>query len=78
MAGLAEEGSTIMRIGPVKLRGSRASPSFELGGARWTTRVRWFDRNFVDDADGVISPHDLPFADIIFEGPGRASRAHFA
>ena len=77
-AGLVGEGSTTMRIGPVKLRGSRASPSFELGDARWTTRVRWFDRNFTDDADGVISPHDLPFTDVIFQGPGRASRAPFA
>ncbi|HEV2126257.1 MAG TPA: hypothetical protein VGW38_26170, partial [Chloroflexota bacterium] len=64
-------------IGPVKLRGSRASPSFKLDGVRWTTRVRWFDRNFVGDADGVISPHDLPFADIVFQGLGKASSPPF-
>ena len=77
-SGLAEEGTTLMRIGPVRLRGSRARPAFELDGARWSARVRWFDRNFVDDADGVISPNDLPFAQVLFEGLGRASRAPFA
>jgi hypothetical protein len=77
-ARLAEEGSTVMRIGPVKLRGSWASPGLELGGARWKTRLRWFDRSFVGDADGVVGPHDLPFADVVFEGPGKSAREPFA
>jgi hypothetical protein len=39
--------------------------------------VRWFDRDYVNDADGVISPHDLPYARVVFHGEGPGLRAPF-
>lgn len=76
-AGLAEDEDVTMRIGPVKLRGSDARAAFELDGSRWESRVMWFDRNYLDDADGVIGPHHLPFAEIVFQGPESAPRPSF-
>jgi hypothetical protein len=73
-AGLAKDRPVTMRIGPVKLRGSRASPTFALGGVRWKDEVMWFDRSYVADADGVVGPHHLPFAEVAFEGPGPGNR----
>jgi len=74
-ARLDEEGRVTMRIGPVKLRGSRASPRLELGQARWKSEVMWFDRSYVEDADGVVGPHHLPFAEVTFEGQGQGNSA---
>lgn len=72
-AGLGRDRSVTMRIGPVKLRGSRASPALALGDARWKGDVMWFDRSYVQDADGVLGPHQLPFEEVAFEGPGQGS-----
>jgi hypothetical protein len=72
-AGLYEDGGVTMRVGPVKLRGSRASPAFELGDARWKGEVMWFDRSYVEDADGVVGPHHLPFEELEFEGSGQGN-----
>lgn len=48
-------------IGPVRLTGRTKSTTVTIGARTDERRIIWMDRDAVTDADGVISPADLPF-----------------
>lgn len=54
------------QIGPVRLRGRTNKSKFRIAGVEREHRFVWFDRDHVDGADGLISPHDLPYDRVIF------------
>ncbi|MFN3388887.1 MAG: hypothetical protein ACK40O_08130 [Allosphingosinicella sp.] len=54
------------RIGPVHLEGLAGTATASIGGAPVKLRTVWFDRDAVEDADGVISVHQLPYDSVRF------------
>jgi hypothetical protein len=64
-------------VGPVRLRGETNSSKFWVAGIEREHRFVWFDRDHVTGADGVISPHDLPYDNVTFrlrpEAPGEVT-----
>jgi hypothetical protein len=64
------------QIGPARVTGRTAVLRFRLPGAREDKKARivWFDRNFVEGADGAVNPLFLLQNRIRFELPGRGGR----
>ena len=64
-------------IGPVRLRGETNGSKFRIDGIEREHRFVWFDRDHVEGADGLISPHDLPYDNVTFrlrpEQPGEVT-----
>lgn len=48
-------------VGPIRLTGRTKSTRVTIGTRTDERRVIWIDRDVVTDADGMISPADLPF-----------------
>lgn len=48
-------------VGPVRLTGRTKSTAVTIGARTDERRIIWMDRDAVTDADGLISPADLPY-----------------
>jgi hypothetical protein len=48
-------------IGPVRLTGRTKSTTVTIGARTDERRIIWMDRDAAADADGIISPADLPY-----------------
>ena len=48
-------------VGPVRVDGRARRGRLAIGGWRGRRPVRWFDRDIVADADGVIGLNELPY-----------------
>jgi hypothetical protein len=48
-------------VGPIRVPGASRVARLFLGGVTTTRRVVWTERKVVEDADGIISPADLPY-----------------
>lgn len=53
-------------IGPVRIPGRTNGARYRVGGTELRHRFVWFDRPLVEGADGIVSPHDLPYDRIVF------------
>jgi hypothetical protein len=53
-------------VGPVRLRGSSKAADVTVGGTKSERRILWWDRDVVEEADGVISAADIPFDRVTF------------
>lgn len=64
------------QIGPARVNGRTAVLRFRLPGAAKEKKARivWFDRNFVEGADGAVNPLFLEQDKVRFELPGRGGR----
>jgi hypothetical protein len=51
----------------VRLRGRFASPVIGIGGQQVRAKVYWLDADVASDADGIITPHLLPFDSVTIE-----------
>ena len=64
-------------VGPVRLRGEQNGAKFRIAGIEDGYRFAFFDRDVIDGADGIISPHDLPYDQVTFrlrpEQPGETT-----
>lgn len=54
------------KVGPVRLEGRSGRATASIGGAAVPLQAVWFERNAAEDADGVISPHHLPYDSVRF------------
>lgn len=67
-AGLGKgRGSSIQIIGPVRLSGRFAEVPVTLAGQTTRARVNWQEVAVATDADGVVTPHLLPFDRVTLE-----------
>lgn len=53
-------------VGPVRLSGEQNGTKFRIGGVERGYRFAFFDRNVVEGADGLISPHELHYDNVTF------------
>ena len=53
-------------VGPVRLSGEQNGAKFRIAGVERSYRFAFFDRDIVEGADGIISPHELPYDNIVF------------
>jgi hypothetical protein len=64
-------------VGPVRLSGEQNGARFRIGGVQRGYRFGFFDRNIVEGADGIMSPHELPYDNVVFrlrpERPGEVT-----
>lgn len=64
-------------IGPVRFDGRTDLAWFTVGDVRSQHRFAWFRRKIVDDVDGIVSPHLLPYDRVVFrlrdERPGEVT-----
>jgi hypothetical protein len=74
-AGLGNgEGRSIEIIGPVRLEGRFTKARLLIAGRTVRAKVDWQDRPPVSGADGIITPHLLPYDRVILKRrPGAAS-----
>lgn len=65
-------------IGPIRVNGRTAVLRFRLPGATSDkkARIAWFDRDFVQGADGAVNPLFLVQNKVRFELPGRGGRVN--
>jgi hypothetical protein len=54
-------------VGPHRLVGGSNGTRINVAGTQLRERVAFFDRNVVDDADGLISPELLPYDTVTFQ-----------
>jgi hypothetical protein len=67
-AGLGNgHGRSIHTIGPVRLPGRFAEMPVTLAGQTTRAKVNWQERAVAADADGVVTPHLLPFDRVTLE-----------
>jgi hypothetical protein len=66
------------QIGPARVNGRTAVLRFRLPGSTKEKKARivWFDRNFVEGADGAVNPLFLIQNKVRFELPGRGGRVN--
>ena len=63
-------------VGPVRLSGEQNGAKFRIAGIERGHRFAFFDRDIVEGADGIISPHLLPYDNVVFRlRPERAGEA---
>lgn len=55
------------RVGPVRLEGWSKVVRMRIGDTEGRRRLVWIDRPVVADADGLISPADMPYDEVTFE-----------
>ena len=55
------------RIGPIRLDGWSKVARVRIGETEGRRRLVWIDRPVVEDADGLISPADMPYDLVTFE-----------
>lgn len=64
-------------VGPVRLRGEQNGGKFRIAGIQRGYRFAFFDRDVVEGADGLISPHVIPYDNVTFrlraERPGEVT-----
>ncbi|HEX8193820.1 MAG TPA: hypothetical protein VF552_13060 [Allosphingosinicella sp.] len=64
-------------VGPVRLNGEQNGAKFRINGVQRGYRFAFFDRDVVDGADGLISPHNIPYDNVTFrlrpEQPGEVT-----
>jgi hypothetical protein len=64
-------------VGPVRLSGEQNGAKFRIAGVERSYRFAFFDRDIVEGADGIISPHELPYDNVVFrlgaERPGEVT-----
>jgi hypothetical protein len=53
-------------VGPIRLSGEQNGAKFRIAGVERGYRFAFFDRDIVEGADGIISPHELPYDNIVF------------
>jgi hypothetical protein len=53
-------------VGPVRISGEQNGAKFRIGGAERSYRFAFFDRDIVDGAEGIISPYELPYDNVVF------------
>jgi hypothetical protein len=53
-------------VGPVRLSGEQNGAKFRIAGIQRSYRFAFFDRDIVEGAAGIISPHELPYDNIVF------------
>ena len=59
-------GFSRTRVGPYELRGRSSTSRISIGGRVFFDRVTFYDRPFVEGADGRISPELLPYENVTF------------
>jgi hypothetical protein len=64
-------------VGPVRLKGEQNGTKFRIAGVQRGYRFAFFDRDVVEGADGLISPHVIPYDNVTFrlrpERPGEVT-----
>lgn len=64
-------------VGPVRLSGEQNGARFRIAGVERGYRFAFFDRDIVEGAEGIISPHELPYENVVFrlrdERPGEVT-----
>jgi hypothetical protein len=60
-------GGVYALVGPVSLDGNSKAATLTHEGRSVRKRFAWLDTDFIDDADGLISPAALPYDRVVFE-----------
>ena len=55
------------KIGSVRLEGLSGRATASISGTDVPVQAVWFDRDAAEDADGIISPHHLPYDSVRFD-----------
>jgi hypothetical protein len=74
--GISDSGSPLHAlVGPVRVDGRARRGRLAIGGWRGRRPVRWFDRDIVPEADGLIGLNELPYRmTTLHLRPGRPGR----
>jgi hypothetical protein len=77
VAAAQAEVSPLVQLGPLLARGRFGMARLRAGGSESAKVFAWFESRAVEDADGVISPAELPYATVTFRlsEPRRGERS---
>ncbi|HZF94310.1 MAG TPA: hypothetical protein VEZ20_05480 [Allosphingosinicella sp.] len=53
-------------VGPVRISGEQNGAKFRIAAIPRSYRFAFFDRDIVEGAEGIISPHELPYDNVVF------------